>query len=124
MPAVVVFSTFATADAAARCARTLVEERLAACVNIVGGVRSIYRWQDAVHDDAEVLAIVKTTRRRLSALRRRLVELHSYELPEVLALPVAAGHAPYLAWLEAQARAVTYSPSGRSPRTRRRRKRS
>ncbi|MEJ7597540.1 MAG: divalent-cation tolerance protein CutA [Kofleriaceae bacterium] len=102
--ALVVLSTFKDAEAAAAVARTLVGEQLAACVNIVPQVRSIYHWEGAVHDDTEALAIIKTTRDRYDALSARLVELHDYSVPEVVALPVADGHAPYLAWLGAQTR--------------------
>ena len=99
MPAVVVFSTFPDPDKAAEVARVLVGEQLAACVNVVQQVRSIYRWKGAVQDDAEVLAIIKTTSERQDALIARLVALHPYELPEAIALPIEGGHAPYLAWL-------------------------
>ena len=95
----VVLCTFGTADDAARIARILVEERLAACVNIAKPVRSIYTWQGTVHDEAETLAIIKTTAERFEALRVRLVELHPYDVPEVIALPILESHAPYLAWL-------------------------
>jgi periplasmic divalent cation tolerance protein len=99
---VVVLSTFPSADVAAAVARTLVEERLAACVNIVPAVRSIYRWESAIHDEAEVLAIVKTTAARVVAMRERLVELHPYDVPEALELSVAGGHPPYLAWVTSE----------------------
>jgi periplasmic divalent cation tolerance protein len=95
----VVLSTFSDGDTAARIARTLVDERLAACVNLVPTVRSVYRWQGAICDEPEALAIIKTTGERYAALAARLAELHPYQVPEILALPVAAGHAPYLAWL-------------------------
>jgi periplasmic divalent cation tolerance protein len=100
---VVVLSTFPNPDKAAEVARTLVSEQLAACANLVGGVRSIYRWKGELADDTETLAILKTTRARFEALKNRLVELHPYEVAEVLALPVDGGHAPYLAWVAAQA---------------------
>ena len=96
---VVVLSTFPSQDVAAGVARTLVEERLAACVNIVPAVRSIYRWQSAIHDDTEALAIIKTTAERAAVMRARLVELHPYDVPEAIELPSAGGHAPYLAWV-------------------------
>lgn len=99
--AVVVLSTLPSPEKAAEIARILVEERLCACVNLVPGVRSIYRWQGQLQDDTETLAIAKTTPERAEALRARLVELHPYEVPEVLALPVTGGHAPYLAWVGA-----------------------
>jgi periplasmic divalent cation tolerance protein len=102
--ALVVLSTFPTADKAAEVARALVEEQLCACVNLVPQLRSIYRWQGAVQDDAEVLAIIKTTRAGYDALSRRLLELHPYDVPEVLALPVAAGPAAYLDWLAGSVR--------------------
>ena len=97
--ALVCFITFPDEEAARRVARALVLERLAACVNLVGGVRSIYAWKGAVQDDAELLGVVKTTAARFEALRARVVELHPYEVPEVIALPIEAGHAPYLDWL-------------------------
>ena len=99
---VAVLSTLPTDDRGPAVARALVDERLAACVNLVPGLRSIYRWQGAVQDDGEVLAIIKTTRARLPALLARLPALHPYELPEALVLPVAGGHLPYLAWVAAE----------------------
>jgi periplasmic divalent cation tolerance protein len=99
MSVVVVLSTFPSSEKAAEVARVLVDERLAACVNLVPAVRSIYRWQGAVHDDAEVLAIVKTTAERVEALCDRLIALHPYDVPEAIVLPVTGGHAPYLAWV-------------------------
>ena len=102
MSIVVAFSTFPTPEKAAEVVRTLVSEQLAACGNLVGPIRSIYRWQGEVADEAETLAILKTTRDRFEAMRARLVELHPYEVAEVIALPVEAGHAPYLAWVAAE----------------------
>jgi periplasmic divalent cation tolerance protein len=97
--AVLVLTTLPTADAAAALARTLLEERLAACANIVPGVRSIYRWQGKVEDQGEVLVLLKTRRQLFDLLRARILELHPYEVPEVLALPVESGHAAYLEWV-------------------------
>lgn len=97
---VVAFSTVGTAEDAERIARALVERRLAACVNVVPGVVSVYRWKGEVCRDEERLLVIKTRADRLEALREALVGLHPYELPELVALPVAAGHAPYLAWLD------------------------
>jgi periplasmic divalent cation tolerance protein len=97
---VVVLSTVATAEDAARVARALVERRLAACVNVVPAVRSIYRWKGKVEEDEERLLVIKTRRDRVEALREALVALHPYELPEAIVLPIEAGHAPYLAWLD------------------------
>lgn len=100
--ALVVLVTTPTPDRAAEIARALVEERLAACGNVVPGLRSIYRWEGRVQDDAEALLVLKTTRARFEALRARVLALHPYEVPEVIALPVEAGSAPYLAWLAAE----------------------
>jgi periplasmic divalent cation tolerance protein len=100
---IVVLVTAASAEQASAIARPLVEERLAACVNIVSGLRSIYRWQGSVCDDAEVLMLIKSTRERFRELRDRVLALHPYEVAEVLALPVVDGSEKYLAWLTAQA---------------------
>jgi periplasmic divalent cation tolerance protein len=97
---VVAFSTVGSAEDAERIARALVERRLAACVNLVPGVVSVYRWKGAVAREGEVLLLIKTRTERLEALREALVTLHPYELPELVALPVEGGHPPYLAWLD------------------------
>jgi len=90
------------ADTAQRIARALVEERLAACVNVVPGVTSIYRWQGALHSDAEQLLVVKTTRARLKALAERLAVLHPYALPELVALAPSGWSARYFDWVRAE----------------------
>jgi periplasmic divalent cation tolerance protein len=95
----VVMMTTGSADEANRIARALVDERLAACVNVVGPIRSIYRWRGAVEDESEYLLLAKTRARLYPRLERRVKELHSYEVPEVLALAPAAGSAHYLEWL-------------------------
>jgi periplasmic divalent cation tolerance protein len=92
----------ATAD---RIATVVVEELLAACVNRVAGVVSTYRWQGKVCRDDEHLLVIKTTHERFDALRERILALHPYELPEVIALDITAGHAPYLEWIAAQTQA-------------------
>ncbi|MDX1380653.1 MAG: divalent-cation tolerance protein CutA, partial [Xanthomonadales bacterium] len=79
--------------------RAVVSERLAACVNVVPGVRSIYRWNGDLQEEGEVLLVVKTTSDRLEALTERILALHPYDVPEVLALPLAAGSGGYLAWV-------------------------
>jgi periplasmic divalent cation tolerance protein len=99
MPVLVALSTFPNPDKAAEVARTLVNEQLAACVNLVSQIRSIYRWQGEISDDTETLAVIKTTDERFEAMKERLVELHPYEVAEVIALPIEGGHAPYLAWV-------------------------
>jgi periplasmic divalent cation tolerance protein len=97
--AIVVFVTAPTADKAAEIARTLVEEGLAACGNVVPGLRSIYRWEGKVHDEPEALLILKSRAPLFEALRERVVAVHPYQCPEVLRLDVAEGHAPYLQWI-------------------------
>ena len=97
---VVVFVTAPSADDAARIGRALVAERLAACVNVLGPVRSIYRWQGAVEEAEEHMLVVKARGADVAALDARVRALHSYEVPEVLALPIVGGAAGYLAWLD------------------------
>jgi len=97
---VVAFSTVGSAQDAERIAHALVERRLAACVSVVPGVVSHYRWQGAVERAEERLLVIKTRGDRLEALRAALVALHPYELPELVALPIAGGHPPYLAWID------------------------
>ncbi len=99
MPIVVVVSTFPSPEKAAEVGRALVEQRLAACVNLVPAIRSIYRWQGAIADETETLAVIKTTRERVAAMTARLVELHPYDVPEAIEVSVSGGHAPYLAWV-------------------------
>jgi periplasmic divalent cation tolerance protein len=96
---VVVLVTVGDEPEGAALARALVEAKLAACGNVVGPIRSIYRWQDAVHDAGEYLVLLKARRADLETLERRVRELHSYDVPEVLALPVVGGSAAYLAWV-------------------------
>src|SRR5512138_3591241 len=100
--ALVVLVTAPSPEKAAELARAVVEERLAACGNVVPGLRSIYRWEGKVQEDEEALLVLKTTRARFDALRDRVHALHPYDVPEVLALPVEAGSAAYLAWLAGQ----------------------
>jgi periplasmic divalent cation tolerance protein len=90
-------------ETATRIARALVEERLVACVNVVPGVRSIYRWEGAVEEDAEVLLVVKTRADRTGELVDRVVELHPYDLPEVVMLPAVGGNPGYLDWVREEA---------------------
>jgi periplasmic divalent cation tolerance protein len=96
---VVVLMTAPDADVAGAIARTLVDERLVACVNLLPGLRSWYRWKGKLCDDAEVLCLMKTRLDLFPRLRERITALHPYEVPEVIALPLAAGSAPYLEWL-------------------------
>ena len=95
----IVLTTCGTDEDADALARVLVERRIAACVNAVSKVTSTYRWKDKVQQDQETLLIIKTTAPRLTALEKAIREHSRYELPEVLALPVHAGGADYLAWI-------------------------
>ena len=97
---VVALSTVATPEDADRLARTLVERRLAACVNVVPGVVSHYRFRGEQHRDAELLLVIKTRAERLPALRAALVELHPYDVPELVEVEISGGHQPYLDWLD------------------------
>jgi periplasmic divalent cation tolerance protein len=97
---VVVFCT-APAGEAEDLARALVDARLAACVNVTG-VQSLYRWEGAVQDESERLLIVKTEHRLLVPLIERIQELHSYDLPEIIAMPIVGGSAPYLDWIRGE----------------------
>lgn len=99
--ACIAITTVASREEGERIAQAIVEERLAACVNIVDNVRSIYRWQDAVESAAESLLLIKTDQQHIDPLRQRLTELHSYELPEFLVLGIAGGSAAYLDWIKA-----------------------
>jgi periplasmic divalent cation tolerance protein len=96
----IVLCTAGSEAEAATIARELVERRLAACVNVLPGVSSTYRWKDRVQTDAEFLLVVKTRRDRFEDVRAAIRELHSYEVPEVVMLDIAAGDSTYLAWLD------------------------
>ena len=96
----VVLSTVANASDAERISRALVEQGLAACVNLVPGVVSIYRWQGEVQKEQEFLLVIKTRAEAFERLRAALVALHPYEVPELVAWPIAAGHEPYLSWID------------------------
>ena len=97
--ALIVLVTVSSREEAERIAEPLVGEQLAACVNVVGPIRSIYRWQGAVQRDDEHLLLIKTTRARYAALEARVRALHSYDVPEVIALPIEMGSADYLGWI-------------------------
>jgi len=97
----VILVTAGSSDEAERIAVSLVDERLAACVNIVAPVRSIYRWQGKVQRDEEHLLIIKAKQATFAQIQERVRELHSYDTPEVIALPITAGSRKYLDWLEA-----------------------
>jgi periplasmic divalent cation tolerance protein len=111
---IVVFVTTSTEDNAAAIGRALVEERLAACANLVGPIRSIYRWQDLVEDGAELLLIIKTRSNLFPELETRIKELHPYEVPEIVAVNIEQGSAPYLDWLHDSTLAPSVRKSRRS----------
>lgn len=98
-PCQIVLATCPDAETATRIARALVEEGLAACVNILPPMQSIYKWKGAVETASEQLLIVKITAGRFAAVHDRIKGLHSYELPEIIAVPIVAGSPDYLAWL-------------------------
>ena len=99
---IVVFSTASSAEEAEKIARGLVNDHLAACVNVVPSVRSFYRWQGKIEDSAELLLVIKSSRERFEALRTSLEKLHSYEVPEVIAMPVVDGAQNYLNWMDGE----------------------
>lgn len=99
MPVMFVYATAGDPAEASRIGRAVVEERLAACANIIGGMRSVYRWEGAVQEAAEAVLILKTTDDRLGALIARVKDLHSYDCPCIEALPVVAGNQGFLDWV-------------------------
>jgi periplasmic divalent cation tolerance protein len=105
---IVVLSTCGSPEEAQRLARALVEKRLAACVSVIPGVRSVYHWKDAIEEEEEVLLVIKTSRPLLEDLRSEIERLHSYEVPEVIAMQVVDGSERYLAWLD---RELAHKPS-------------
>jgi len=100
--ALLVFTTLPSPDKAADLARTLVEEGIVACGNVLPAVRSIYKWQGKVQDENEVMLLLKTRAEHLERLKLRILELHPYEVPEVLAIPVESGYRAYLEWIAAE----------------------
>lgn len=96
---IIVLITAPNEEEAARIGQTIVEERLAGCVNIMRSVRSIYRWQGRIEDEQEVLLIIKTKRVLFERLQERVKELHSYAVPEIIGLPLVEGSKQYLDWL-------------------------
>lgn len=96
---IIVFITSPNEKESAGIAHTLVGERLAACVNIIQPVRSIYRWQGRIEDEQEVLMIVKTKKTLFEPLQARVKELHSYSVPEIISFPLTEGNEAYLNWL-------------------------
>ncbi len=96
----VIFVTCGSEEEALRIARSLVEERLAACVNLVSPLRSIYRWEGKIWDEKEWLLIIKTRKEKFVELEKKVKALHSYSVPEIIGLPIVEGSSSYLDWLE------------------------
>jgi periplasmic divalent cation tolerance protein len=94
-----VLVTVPDAETGVRIGHALVEEHLAACVNLVPGLRSIYRWQGQLQDESEALCLIKTRRALYDRLRQRVEELHPYQVPEIIGLQPDAGNGPYLSWI-------------------------
>lgn len=97
---IIVFITVPTSDDGCKIARTLVGEKLAACVNILPGIRSVYTWEDEVCEDQEVLLMIKTRAEIFEDLSARVKKVHPYDLPEVIAVSLTAGAADYLNWID------------------------
>lgn len=97
---IVVLSTCGSAEEGAAIARALVEKKLAACVNVMPAVRSFYRWKGAIEDEQESLLVIKSSRALFNQLRAEIERLHSYEVPEVVAVPIVDGSEGYLEWLD------------------------
>lgn len=111
MTVLVCFCTCPDTESATRLADALVGERLAACVNVVPGLRSVYRWHGEIERSDEILLLIKTTRDRLDALTVRVRDLHPYELPEVVAVEVAGGLSTYLDWVAEQTHQINPAPT-------------
>ena len=98
--AIVVLVTCGSEEQATNIANSLLEERLAACVNIISPIRSIYRWEGKIWDEKEWMLIIKTQKKKFEELEKKVKSLHSYSVPEIIALPMVEGSTPYLKWLE------------------------
>ena len=99
MSEILIVCTTDTLESAHKISYALVEGHIAACVNIVPGIRSIYRWEGKICDDEEILLLIKSSTEKFEAVRDRIRQLHSYETPEIIALPITAGDRNYLTWL-------------------------
>lgn len=97
---IVVLITAPQEEEAAKIAKSLIDERLAACVNIVKNIRSLYRWQGTLEDEGEVLMVVKTQERLFEDLMHRVQQLHSYSVPEIIGLPIVKGFENYIQWIK------------------------
>ena len=107
--ALLVFTNVPDLASAQSLARTLVEARSAACVNLVPAIHSVYRWQGQIEEATKVSLLIKTTQRHYEELQRAMVSLHSYDIPEIIAVPVVAGYEPYLQWIAAETSKDTHA---------------
>jgi periplasmic divalent cation tolerance protein len=105
----VLFVTVSGNEEGMHIARALLDERLAACVNLLDGVRSIYRWKGEVCDDPECMLVIKSRTELIPDLHERIIALHSYEVPEIIAMPITGGNPEYLAWVFAETSAPEIS---------------
>lgn len=112
---IVVMVTAPDMGVASRIAQALVEERLAACVNLFSGVRSIYRWEGKVADESETLMLIKTRQERFHALASRVRALHPYKVVEIIAVPITAGHDAYLRWIDAETTPAETKENAKEP---------
>ena len=97
---IIVFNTCDSAEIASSIAETLVSKKLAACVNLVKGIESVYQWRGKIEHDKEILLIIKTRQSLFSQVQNAIQELHDYELPEIIAVPIEAGEKKYLNWIQ------------------------
>lgn len=102
MNAVLLYVTFGNRDEALNAARTVIEERLAPCANLLPAARSLYRWRGELHEKEEFVLVLKTSQARAKALLARLADLHSYDCPGIVVLPILDGHPDYLKWIVAE----------------------
>ncbi|MFT4548082.1 MAG: periplasmic divalent cation tolerance protein [Verrucomicrobiales bacterium] len=110
MPAILVLATFPDIEKARQIGTALVEKQLAACVNLIPNVESIYRWEGKVETASEVQALIKTTSDRYPELEKAICDLHPYEVPEIIAVEIAAGLPAYLRWVESEAPGISDQP--------------
>lgn len=100
MGSIIVFVTCGSAKEAHRIAKTLVQRRLAACVNVMGPVKSVYRWKGRTESAAEILMLIKSTPKKFALLENEIRRLHSYDMPEIISVSILGGSKPYLRWLQ------------------------
>ena len=105
LPLIVLYVTFPNLSSARRLGKRVVEEKLASCVNILGKVESIYRWKQTLHQEKECAVLLKAPKHRASQLTQRIAELHPYDCPCIVQLPIESGYEPYLTWLAGQCKA-------------------